>query len=90
MSQSQRVSLAVRGRFDEAITQFRQTLKLNPDDADAHNGLAWLLTNQRRIWIEQSNQFDARATSCKRSGSDTGASAQGGPPAVPSPPNNRW
>jgi hypothetical protein len=35
MSQSQRVSLAVRKRFDDAITQFQRTPKLDPDDADA-------------------------------------------------------
>ena len=36
------MALAARGRFDEAIAQYRKALEIKPDYAEAHNNLAWL------------------------------------------------
>ena len=40
------IDLARAGRTDEAAVQYRETLQLNPDQADAHNNLGVLLLNQ--------------------------------------------
>ena len=43
------IDLARAGRPDEAAVQYRETLQLNPDQADAHNNLAAILTDQGMI-----------------------------------------
>jgi len=36
-------ALAAKGRLDEAVTQYRKALRLNPDLAGTLNNLAWVL-----------------------------------------------
>jgi len=43
------VVLAEQGKTDEAVSEFRKALRLNPDDAEAHSNLGVALAEQGKI-----------------------------------------
>jgi tetratricopeptide (TPR) repeat protein len=43
------VALRDQGKLDEAVAEYREAIRLKPDDADAHSNLGWALQKQGKL-----------------------------------------